>query len=111
MIKYGVEHFSNLEKVKETCLEKYDCENPSQFKEFKDINRTYNNETKGNYENDGRCSMGGGQNSSSGGQGERVIAFGVLIEAVFPERIQAPTAVDAAQRQNIFSARYGPEHA
>ena len=40
MIKYGVEHFSNLEKVKETCLEKYDCENPSQFKEFKEKRKT-----------------------------------------------------------------------
>ena len=55
--------------------------------------------------------MGGGQISSSGGEGERLIAFGVLIEPVFPERIQAPTAMDAAQRQNVFRARDGPEHA
>ena len=29
---------------------------------------------------------------------ERIIAFGVLIEAVFPELVQAPAAVDATQR-------------
>ena len=54
---------------------------------------------------------GGGQNSSSGGQGESVIAFGVLIEPVFPERVPAPTAVDATQRQHVFCTGQGPEHA
>ena len=54
---------------------------------------------------------GGGQKSSLGGQGERIIAFGVLIEPVFPELVQAPTAVDATQRQHVFCAGQGPEHA
>jgi hypothetical protein len=54
---------------------------------------------------------GGGQNSSSGGQGKRDIAFGVLIEPVFPERVPAPTAVEATQRQHVFCAGQGPEHA
>src|SRR5438093_11821626 len=55
-----------------------------------------------------RMSMGGGQNSSSGGHGEDVIAFGVLIESVSPELVQAPTAGDATQRQNVFCAWQGP---
>src|SRR5439155_7026427 len=45
--------------------------------------------------------LGGGQNSSSGGHGEDVIAFGVLIESVSPELVQAPTAGAATQRQNV----------
>jgi hypothetical protein len=36
MDKYGVEHFSNLQKVKSTCLKKYGTENPSQVNEFKE---------------------------------------------------------------------------
>ena len=58
-----------------------------------------------------RGAGGGGQNSSSGGEGECAIAFGVLIEPVFPERVQAPTAVNATQGQNVFRAGDGPEHA
>ncbi|MGA3181938.1 MAG: hypothetical protein ABSF38_16485, partial [Verrucomicrobiota bacterium] len=40
---------------------------------------------------------GAGQNSSLSRQAEGVIAFGVLIEPVFPELVQASAAVDAAQ--------------
>ncbi|MGA3180224.1 MAG: hypothetical protein ABSF38_07785, partial [Verrucomicrobiota bacterium] len=43
------------------------------------------------------AARGAGQNSSLSRQAEGVIAFGVLIEPVFPELVQASAAVDAAQ--------------
>jgi hypothetical protein len=33
---YGDKNYNNRTKAKQTCLDKYDCENPSQYKEFQD---------------------------------------------------------------------------
>ena len=75
---------------------------------FKPLQRRF-----GEVEWDGKSSgkQGAGQNSSLSRQAEGVIAFGVLIEPVFPEFVQASAAVDAAQGQDIFRAGLGPEHA
>ena len=45
------------------------------------------------------------QNSSIRRPGEGIIAGRVGVEAVFPEFVEAPAAVDAAQGQDIFRAR------
>ena len=45
------------------------------------------------------------QNSSIRRPGEGIISGRVGVEAVFPEFVEAPAAVDAAQGQDIFRAR------
>ena len=47
----------------------------------------------------------------SGGQKEGVIAGGLIVEAIFPELVEAVAGVNAAQGEDVLSAVFGPEHA
>jgi hypothetical protein len=60
---------------------------------------------------DGFLTVGERQNFALCRKAECIIGFGVLIEAVFPELVQASAAGDATQRQNILRAAFGPKHA
>src|SRR5207247_1264829 len=43
-------------------------------------------------------------------QGQTIVGGSLGVEPVLPELVQAPAAMDAAQCQNVFSSRLGPEH-
>jgi hypothetical protein len=47
LLRYGKEHFTNSEKTKQTCLEKYGVENPYQIKETKEKIRQTNLKNRG----------------------------------------------------------------
>jgi hypothetical protein len=49
---------------------------------------------------------GAGQNSSLFRKGEGVIAFSVLIKAVFPELVVSPAGLEATKCQHFFRARF-----
>ncbi len=43
-----------------------------------------------------------------GGQTEAIVSGRLGVEPVLPEFVQAPTAVDTAESQNVFSTRFVP---
>lgn len=47
----------------------------------------------------------------SGGQSEGIVESGLIIEPVFPERIEAMAGMNTAQEEDVIGSRHAPEHA